>query len=808
MVLGELLIHALLASAMFVVVLPWINEAYKTQFINHARHSTTHLASIITLESNHNNHLMDAISRGEVVLAELLSGHSIKTAQNENIFGSGGDNTFYTAIPLSLENKEYSLQLGYDETETAALVASTNYYGLYIVIGYIFFAVLMAAITGPQLTKPLLRLGQAARRITSGQPMQRLEVKSNITEISDLILDLEQMRDKLVTQKEELAAREARISAIMNNVIDALITVDDNGIIQSFNLAAERMFGYNTDEVIGQNINNLFTTALFSHSEIDSNKHQAETINKTTPHETLGKNKNGSTFHVEASISDVCQADSCLSIVVCRDTSDRKQAENQIKSLQDDLEQRVIKRTHELATVNKELQHQALHDALTSLPNRVLMQDRLQQATRAAKRDGHALALMITDLDRFKEINDTLGHHYGDLLLQQVAVRMRSALRNSDTVARLGGDEFAVLLPSIDSDEQASQAALKIAEALEAPFILEDQPFHVGISIGIAIYPKDGDNSANLMRRADVAMYAAKRSQNDFVFYNQNQDQHSAERLALVIELRRAVEEKQLLIHYQPTIDLQNCCVIGAEALLRWQHPNKGEIAPDDFIPLAEQAGLIKNLTMHVIEEVAKQLHTWRNAGINIRISVNLSARNLHDADLADHVADILERWQIPPHNLQMEITESAIMEDPTYAMNTLSKLHSMGIELSIDDFGTGYSSLAYLKQLPVQEIKIDKSFVQDMLTNNEDKIIVRSTIDLAHNMGHKVIAEGVDSLGKLEALTAMGCDHVQGYHISHPLIADDFQLWLQNSPWWKKKETDNESSQLAAVYSLDKVRN
>lgn len=783
MVLGEFIVHALLASSIFFVIVPLLHQDYQTQFIKQAQQSSNRIATL--LRNTPQPYNLDAIANhGDLLHARLAAAANATPGyQQDPGFGIGSDHLYRVAMPLLLAGEPYVLELGYDETATEQQIATANRLGLYLVASYVLLAALIAALLGPQLTRPLLRLREAALNIATGHPIERLDTDTGITEIKSLAAGLERMRGKLVAQREDLAIREARISAIMDNVADGLVTIDELGQIHSFNLAAERIFGYNAPEVIGQSVNILFAAALVSRSS--DNSDSPGTVEQHAPYETLGRRKDGSTFHMEAAISEICELAGCISIVICRDISAQKQAELEIKALKEDLEQRVVKRTIELATVNKELQHQALHDALTSLPNRVLMQDRLQQATRAAKRDNHALALMITDLDRFKEINDTLGHHYGDLLLQQVAVRMRSALRDSDTVARLGGDEFAVLLPAIQSDEQAVQAAIKISKAMEAPFILENQHFHVGISIGIALYPKDGDNSTHLMRRADVAMYVAKRAQSSYAFYNPDQDQHSVGRLAMVGELRKALEQKQLIVHYQPTVDLKQREVIGVEALLRWQHPGRGTLQPDEFIPLAEQTGLIKGLTLFVLNEALQQLHLWQRAGLHLRMAINLSARNLNDPDLVRQLDELLNRWQILPQQLQLEITESAIMEDPPRAMSTLSRLYAMGIKLSIDDFGTGYSSLSYLKQLPVHEIKIDRSFVQDMAKNNEDRVIVRSTIDLAFNMGHRVIAEGVDKAEALALLTEMGCDFAQGFFISKPLGGNELYQWMKHNPDW-----------------------
>jgi diguanylate cyclase (GGDEF)-like protein/PAS domain S-box-containing protein len=781
MVMAELVVHALLAASLFFLLLPLLEQDYQSRFMQQAQQGASRIAAL--LRNTPQPYNLDAIATHGDFLHARLAAAADATPGFEQDFGNGNNHLYQISMPLLLAGEPYVLELGYDETSTAQQIANAYQFGLYLVAGYLLLAALSAALLGPQLTRPLQRLRHSALNIAAGQIEERLTTGSGITEIKALATDLEQMRGKLVAQREALAIREARISAIMDNVADALVTIDELGQIDSFNMAAERIFGYSAAEVIGQSVNTLFAAPLLSRT--GDNSEQPVAIEQHAPYETLGRRKNGSTFHMEATISEICELAGCISIVICRDISAQRAAEVEINSLKEDLEQRVVKRTRELASVNKELQHQALHDALTSLPNRVLLQDRLQQATRAAKRDNHALALMITDLDRFKEINDTLGHHYGDLLLQQVAVRMRSALRDSDTVARLGGDEFAVLLPTISSEEQAIQAAVKIAKAMEAPFILENQHFHVGISIGIALYPKDGDNPTHLMRRADVAMYVAKRAQSSYAFYNPDQDQHSASRLTLVGELRRALEQKQLIVHYQPTVDLKQREVTGVEALLRWDHPTRGMVLPDEFIPLAEQTGLIKGLTIFVLNEALQQLHMWQKAGLHLRMAVNLSARNLNDPDLVRQLDELLNRWQVLPQQLQLEITESAIMEDPPRAMSTLSRLYAMGIKLSIDDFGTGYSSLAYLKQLPVHEIKIDRSFVKDMAINNEDRVIVRSTIDLAFNMGHRVIAEGVDSQETLNLLTGMGCDLAQGFFISSPLGSNELYQWLRDNPDW-----------------------
>ncbi|MEW6353740.1 MAG: EAL domain-containing protein [Pseudomonadota bacterium] len=427
------------------------------------------------------------------------------------------------------------------------------------------------------------------------------------------------------------------------------------------------------------------------------------------------------------------------------------------------------------------LEHQALHDRLTNLPNRVLLEDRLKQAMLRGARGDKPLALLVMDLDRFKDVNDTLGHHAGDLLLQQVALRLHSALRKSDTIARLGGDEFAVLLPEADG-ERAARAASKIVTALERPFLSGGRSFAIGASIGIALFPDHGADHITLLRRADVAMYAAKRARSGYAIYDPEQDQGSLMQLTLTSELARAIKNNELLLHYQPQVDMRSGRVVNAEALVRWQHPQAGLMFPDKFILVAERTGLIKPLTAWVLDEALRQTAAWRGAGTPLSVAINLSASNLSEPQLCAHIAGRLRAWGTPPADLELEITESAIMIEPERALSVLTQMDEMGLRLSIDDFGTGYSSLAYLKKLPIDHIKIDKSFVMNMTADGNDAVIVRSTIDLAHNLGLKVIAEGVESQEVWDMLARYGCDMAQGYFISQPLAPADFAIWFNES--------------------------
>ncbi|HEY9151151.1 MAG TPA: EAL domain-containing protein [Gammaproteobacteria bacterium] len=437
------------------------------------------------------------------------------------------------------------------------------------------------------------------------------------------------------------------------------------------------------------------------------------------------------------------------------------------------------------------LTHRALHDSLTGLPNRTLLFDRLAHTLDEAHRHGNPVGLFILDLDRFKEVNDTLGHHSGDLLLKTVGERVNGLLRRSDTIARLGGDEFAILLPHTPLS-RAQRCAEKIIDCLETPIPTAGVDLDIDVSIGIAMYPDHGTDAETLLQHADVAMYKAKEHNLGYAIYEPREDRHSVRRLTLMAELRAAIEKHQLELHYQPKLNLKTRQVEGVEALLRWQHPEYGYVTPDEFIPLTEQSGLIFPLTDWVLREALRQRELWHKQGLHLHVAVNLSTCSLQDAQCASKIAKLLSHRLVLADQLVLEITESAMMTDVNRAMDVVSALDAIGVRLSIDDFGTGFSSLSHLKRLPVDELKIDRSFVQDMERDESDAILIQSIIDLAHNMGLRVVAEGVESAGALAMLEQLGCDMAQGFHISRPLPAREFEAWLEHSSWGGGAQADD----------------
>lgn len=424
----------------------------------------------------------------------------------------------------------------------------------------------------------------------------------------------------------------------------------------------------------------------------------------------------------------------------------------------------------------------ATTDSLTGLTNRTLFHDRLSQAIASAGRDSEFQAVvMLMDLDHFKEINDTLGHPAGDDVLIQVTRRLQAMLRKGDTLARLGGDEFGILLPHIENgNRSAEKLAKKFLQAFVRPYNYDGNELYLGASIGIAIHPQHGQDVATLMSHADVAMYDIKNKEAGFKFYHTELNPDAQKHLQLSGDLRHVLDRNELILHYQPKIDLRSNSVVGAEALLRWRHPKYGLISPDQIIPLAERTGLIRPITDWVIETAAHQCKAWRSAGQNLHVAINVSVRSFQTTTLMETINQVMQSLDNPVDFLEIEITENVFMSDITHISTLLKQISNMGCRVAIDDFGTGYSSLAYLKKLPLHTLKIDKSFVQDMTNDENDAVIVRSTIDLAHNLGLNIVAEGIETRETLDLLTDLGCDGAQGYYFSHPLPAEAFLSYMK----------------------------
>lgn len=554
---------------------------------------------------------------------------------------------------------------------------------------------------------------------------------------------LEQINERELIQKRLTVYKE-----MINGSNDAIALLDPQLIFEETNAAHNQLIQWNGEQsLLGKSL-----LKLLGESDVQSIRHGLQDNHSFRGDVTYQFGK-GKTLDVEMSMFALRDEDTIRHYVtILRDISVQKYH----------LEQ---------------LEYQATHDALTGLANRLQLYSRIEAIVQG-KITGK-VCLMLLDLDRFKEINDTLGHHAGDVVLHEVGKRIVSVMGNNALVARLGGDEFAILIPQIDHNGQALQIASRIISTLRPPIDLTGLSVEISGSIGISLSPEHGDTPSQLMRCADVAMYLAKNNSMGCSIYDPDQDQHSPRRLAIMTGLGQAIEQDQLLLHFQPKLSLTTGKVYGLEALVRWRHPEHGMIPPDQFIPLAEMSDLIGPLTLWVASKAMEQAKQWKNAGIDVSIAVNFSARNFLDDELPTKLAQLLDSYSLPHHYLEVEVTESSMMADTSRSLVIMERIHGMGLRLAIDDYGTGHSSLAYLQRMPIHSLKVDLSFVRTMLVSKENEVIVHSTIQLAHNLGLSVIAEGVEDEATLEKLRNLGCDEAQGYFISRPMPADQATEWL-----------------------------
>jgi diguanylate cyclase (GGDEF)-like protein/PAS domain S-box-containing protein len=589
-------------------------------------------------------------------------------------------------------------------------------------------------------------------------------LRAKVSVFVDLFVQSEELQRSLVSITALNAAlrdSEASTQAVLDNVADGILTANETGVIESCNRSAQALFGYREDEVIGQHLAFVIAPARraeFRASAATPPGLPPEMVRQDMTTETLGCRQDGSTFPMEVEHGELTLGDRRLTLAFVRDISARK-------------------------AYTEGLEHQALHDGLTGLANRTLFGEHVFQALALAKRTDESRAILVMDLDGFKQVNDSLGHDQGDELLKQVGERLVIALRETDTIARLGGDEFAILPGDATDLAAAAVMAWKIQRTCAAGFKLNEEIVHVSASIGIAMFPEHGKTTAELLRRADVAMYVAKRSGSGHAVVDAAQEKQTARQLGMLVDLRQCIARGELVLHYQPKIDLVTREISGVEALIRWRHPERGVLLPGSFMPEVESTDLIAPVTRWVLNEALHQQRLWRDDGIDLSMAVNISARSLGPrSNLPDSIEELTETWGTPPDRLILELTEGALIE--AAAPDILARLHKMGERLSIDDFGTGYSSLAYLQRLPVDEIKIDKSFVTSLSVGGDDAVIVRSTIELAHNLGLTVVAEGVEDDVAMDMLVGYGCDRAQGYFFGRPCPADELTKWLIESKY------------------------
>lgn len=593
---------------------------------------------------------------------------------------------------------------------------------------------------------------------------------------------------------EALLASEERNRDLVENAHDVIFTTDAHGLFTSLNRAGERLLGYTRAELVGRPVTDLLAPeyrALATHifrsdrlpgaveaGHADQVDHGPEVDGAIAGRLVNSQSAGGD----QAGLSSRSVVDELEFLTKAGERRILEISCRQIPGLGTTGGMQVIGRDiAERKELQAMLEHQALHDTLTGLPNRTLLHERLQQAIIGTRRTGGTLALMLLDLDRFKEINDTFGHQVGDGLLRQIGPRLQEQMRELDTVARLGGDEFAIVLPNADA-AGAALVARRLLEAIDRPFAVDGRLFEVGVSLGIALCPDHGDDTATLLRRADIAMYVAKRTRVGQVLYTAEEDQHSPDRLSLISELRSAIQGEQLRLHFQPQVSLADRRLCRVEALVRWQHPQLGLLGPAHFVALAEQQGLSRPLDEWVLATALRACAEWSVINPSIGVAVNISAQQLNDPGWPATVACLLAQTSVAPARLTLEITESSLMVDPARAQAILTELRELGVRLAVDDFGTGYFSLSSLKRLPVDEIKVDRSFVLAMTVNDNDAAIVRSTIGLGHDLGLVVVAEGVEDRLTWEGLDELACDLVQGFYLSKPLPLAEMDAWFNGT--------------------------
>jgi diguanylate cyclase (GGDEF)-like protein/PAS domain S-box-containing protein len=596
-------------------------------------------------------------------------------------------------------------------------------------------------------------------------------LRAKVSTFVELYVQSQKLKDSLksiTVLNAALHESEALAQAVLQNVADGIVTVDEAGLIESFNRSARRLFGYAEDEVIGRPLTLIIPAdghARPPDLPTDQTPVLAGIVTSGELIETVGRRKDGSRFPMDMETSRMHMGERTLVIGCIRDVSERKAHIEALGLL-------------------------ALHDPLTGLPNRTLFADRMSQAIASGERAGEQRGVLMLDLNGFKRVNDTLGHGAGDVLLLDVGQRIAAALRKTDTVARLGGDEFGVLLGGETDLAAAATAAWKIQQSCEPGFVVDDQVVGASLSIGIALFPDHGATTGELLRHADLAMYEAKRSGRGHVVFDAAHETQMADSLTLLADLRQSFSRDELVVHYQPQIDLVTRRTTGVEALVRWQHPTQGLLQPADFLPQMEESALMAALTRWVLKEALAQQQMWHADGVDLTMAVNISARTLKPADgLPATLAELTANSGTGSNHLTLELTESALVEGA--APNVLAHLHNIGAKVAIDDFGIGYSSFAYLQHLAVDQIKIDRSFVVDLASTPGNAVIVRSTIDLAHNLGLTVTAEGVEDDVTMDALAEYGCDSAQGYFFTPALPAHELTTWLADSPFGLRAAAD-----------------
>ncbi len=765
-----LFVHLLTTFLLFSLTIKTVSRSIKSGFIDQARTTSGLVANQIGNADIHNRPdqlkllLEDLLVAGNVTYAAVANENNkiIYTTNPENdkyfkedfVFDNSKDNTYYIAVPFfnRTGNPAGTLKLGFCEELIHEDLHQINKQILIITISYIMVVALLIILVSSRLTRPLNDLRLLAKEVVNNH-YKSIYTRSKIQEIADLAENLEEMRTQLVARQKTLADREYYTSTIINNMADAMLTFNEHGYIQDTNTVVKDLFGYPQTKLRTMMITDLIEQPL---SVLRQGVISGGGENTTPIQEATAFKIGNHSFHIEYVISKINFSGKDTYIILIRDVSERKQAE-------------------------EKLYRSANFDTLTNLPNRNLFYDRLEHAMSVASRNETLLAVIFIDLDHFKIINDTLGHAAGDKLLQEVSLRLNSIIRKSDTVARLGGDEFVIILESLSTVHPISNTASKIINSLHKPFLIQDQEIFVTPSIGISIYPFGGVHADDLVVEADIAMYRAKRrGRNTYEFYTQKMNARSIARLNIETSLRHALEKEEYVLYYQPQYDIIKNRMIGMEALLRWNNGLRGLVSPAEFIPILEETGLIIDVGNWVIESSIKQIAEWMEQYKHVpKVAINISARQFDTNDLPLQIEKILTKYNVPAAQLEIEVTESEIMNDLDQTSKQLNALHNLGISIALDDFGTGHSSLVYLKNYPIDTIKIDKSFINNLCYDQSNQAITRAIIAIAQALEMDTLAEGVETQEQEAWLKSHQCSLIQGYLFARPMPVENISVLL-----------------------------
>lgn len=708
--------------------------------------------------------LMPARFDEQAALVRTVSGDNVESPyiqvllKQEKLLTKASDYTGHSVIAVTryIDAVDFGLVVQKRTDEAYAPISTLRNLLLSLIVLFSVAVIFATLYIARSITLPISRLTSVATRISSGNLSERADVSTH-DETGVLAKAFNQMTENLVEDINERRQAEEKIQSLLKSAPDAIVIVEQNGDICLANLQVERLFGYSSTELLGNPVGVLVPDQYLRIKESSHDTPSTGQNPGTWPkdREFYGVRRDGTEFPIEISLAPIKTNAGLLTTIVIRDITEHKQAEAR-------------------------LVRQANYDTLTGLPNRLLAADRLSQALAHAHRKKLQVAVMFLDIDRFKNVNDTLGHSVGDRLLTEVASRLSESVNEDDTVARLGGDEFLVILTELNTLASAEVVAVKILEALSRPFKLEERELFTSASIGITGYPEDSNDPDVLLRNADSAMYQAKDAgRNTFRFFTPEMNTRLLKRLEMESQLRYAMSKEELSLHFQPQVDIKSGKLVGAEALLRWKNPELGSVPPDDFIPLAEETGLINAIGEWVLIQACQIATTWQQRSDGIRISVNVSAVQFRNTDLVRTVSNALEASGLPASLLELEITERLLVEDNPNTSLILEDIKKTGVRLSLDDFGKGYSSLSYLKRFPFDVLKIDRAFISGVTTNPEDAALCRAITAMASSLNLSIVAEGVETKEQWDFLDTHGADLVQGYYVSKPLSVEDFDDFL-----------------------------